>query len=62
MAESREKRKDSKPIVNGRMKNGRESEGEAYNNRFNLTNPLTRGLLEDSRNPRAKPFGHGFAG
>jgi len=44
------------------MKEKREPQDEAYNNRFNPTNPLTRGLIEDSCNPRAKPFGHGFAG
>jgi len=44
------------------LKEMRGSENRAQNNRFNPTNPLTRGLLEDSCNPRAKPFGHGFAG
>jgi len=54
--------KTSRPDLIVGWKEMRDSEIEAQNIRFNLTNPLTRGLLEDSCNPRAKPFGHGFAG
>jgi len=62
LAEKRAKSEDSETIVNWWMQQKPEPQGEAYNIRFNPTNPLTRGLLEDSGNPRAKPFGHGFAG
>jgi hypothetical protein len=37
-------------------------ESKKPNNRFDLSNPLARNLLEQQSKLRAKPYGHGFAG